>query len=94
MMNATNTDITGYGRKMGRDADGIEGRINDVVVVDGERLIAGTYPYRTINPANTESAGGGGLVGNYSPANQSWERGTQFQTKNGMREPSPEPIDG
>jgi len=93
-MNGRNTDITGYGRKMGMDADGIDGRINDVVVIGGKRFIAGTVQYRTINPSNTESAGGNGLVGNYSPAEQSWERGTQFQTKNGMREPSPEPIDG
>ena len=44
---------------MGRDADGIQGRINDVVTLEGERQIAGTVQYRTMNAENTESNGGG-----------------------------------
>ena len=59
------TDITGYGRKMGKDANGIEGRIDDVVVLQGERMIKGTVPYRTLVPANSESAGGGANAGDY-----------------------------
>ena len=65
------TDITGYGRKMGLDAGGIEGRLDNVVTLQGERQIAGTVNYRTINAENTESTGGGANLGNYATANQS-----------------------
>ena len=65
------TDITGYGRKMGLDAGGIEGRLDNVVTLQGERQIAGTINYRTIAAENTESAGGGANLGNYATANQS-----------------------
>ena len=61
------TDITGYGRKMGRDANGIDGRVDDVVVLQGERMIKGTVPYRTLVPANSESAGGGANAGDFAP---------------------------
>ena len=65
------TDITGYGRKMGLDAGGIEGRLDNVVSLQGERQIAGTVNYRTIAAENTESNGGGANLGNYATANQS-----------------------
>ena len=62
------TDITGYGRKMGRDA-GLddEGRALSVIKLQGERMPEGTITFRTINPSNTESAGGIGDVGDYAP---------------------------
>jgi hypothetical protein len=66
------TDITGYGRKMGRDA-GLtdEGRI-DVVVRLGDgphngMQPAGTVSARTMNPGGSEVSGGGGLSGDYAP---------------------------
>tara|TARA_Y100000310_G_scaffold2337_1_gene3017 strand:- start:3064 stop:3321 length:258 start_codon:yes stop_codon:yes gene_type:complete len=65
------TDITGYGRKMGLDAGGTQGRLNNVVTLQGERQIAGTVQYRTMNPSNSESAGGGANLGDYATANQS-----------------------
>ena len=68
------TDITGYGRKMGRDA-GLtsEGRIDGVVKLgDGEfegMQPAGTVSMRTINPGHTESSGGAGNSGDFAPTN-------------------------
>jgi hypothetical protein len=65
-------DITGYGRKMGRDA-GLtsEGRIDSVVKVgDGEfggMQPAGTVPVRTMNPGGTETSGGSAIAGDYCP---------------------------
>ena len=66
------TDITGYGRKMGRDA-GLtsEGRIDSVVRLgDGEfngMQLAGTVSARTMNPGGSETSGGGGQAGDYAP---------------------------
>ena len=65
------TDITGYGRKMGRDA-GLDNRgMIDGVVMDYSQtynmLPAGTVRARTINAANGESSGGNGLSGDYAP---------------------------
>ena len=69
------TDITGYGRKMGRDA-GLtpEGRIDSVVkldVPDGQKFEgmqpAGTIPARTMNPGGSETSGGGANAGDYAP---------------------------
>ena len=69
------TDITGYGRKMGMDA-GLtsEGRIDSVVRLGEETVAnyggmqpAGTVSVRTMNPANGESSGGTGLSGDYAP---------------------------
>ena len=66
------TDITGYGRKMGRDA-GLtsEGRIDSVVRLgDGDfngMQPAGTVSVRTMNPGGSEVSGGGGLSGDYAP---------------------------
>jgi len=66
------TDITGYGRKMGRDA-GLtsEGRIDSVVRLgdgpyNGEQP-AGTVSARTMNPGGSEVSGGTGLAGDYCP---------------------------
>ena len=66
------TDITGYGRKMGLDARLTpEGRIDAVVKVgDGDfdgMQRAGTVPVRTMNPGGTEAAGGAGILGDYAP---------------------------
>jgi hypothetical protein len=66
------TDITGYGRKMGRDA-GLtsEGRLASVVKIgDGEfngMQPAGTVQARTMNPGGSEISGGSGLSGDYAP---------------------------
>jgi len=69
------TDITGYGRKMGMDA-GLtsEGRIDNVVRLGDETVEnyagmqpAGTVSVRTINPANSESSGGNGNSGDFAP---------------------------
>jgi hypothetical protein len=68
------TDITGYGRKMGLTA-GLDsnGMIDDVVRMGGGEFNgmqpAGTVPARTINPANGESSGGNGMAGNFAPTN-------------------------
>ena len=62
------TDITGYGRKMGRDANlNSEGMAMSVIKLQGERMPEGTISFRTIHPGNTESAGGQGDVGDYAP---------------------------
>jgi len=60
-------DITGYGRKMGRDAGlTAEGKLDGVHKQDGTWFPAGTISARTMNPANTESSGGGpAMIGNY-----------------------------
>ena len=67
------TDITGYGRKMGLNAGGNgNGKIdrpvylgpNDGPTGDGEWMPAGTVSYRTMYPANGESSGGNGQAGN------------------------------
>ena len=66
------TDITGYGRKMGRDA-GLtsEGRIDSVVKVGGGEFEgmqpAGPISAGTMNPGGSEIAGGSGLAGDYAP---------------------------
>jgi hypothetical protein len=66
------TDITGYGRKMGRDA-GLtpEGRIDAVVKLgDGKfngMQPAGTVAARTMNPGGSETSGGGANSGDYAP---------------------------
>jgi len=65
-------DITGYGRKMGRDA-GLtpEGRLDSVVKLgtgDFEGMQpAGTIAARTMNPGGSETSGGGGISGDYAP---------------------------
>ena len=62
------TDLTGYGRKMGRDAGlNEDGRMESVVTLQGERQIEGTVSARTKVPANSESSGGAGLAGDYCP---------------------------
>ena len=49
-------DITGYGRKMGRDAGLNEnGMMMSVHRLEGERMVQGSIAARTINPSNTES---------------------------------------
>mgnify|MGYP003151135016 CR=1 FL=1 len=63
------TDITGYGRKMGLNACGNgEGRLNGVhylgVQGEGTSMPAGTITYRTVNAASGESSGGAGTAGN------------------------------
>ena len=70
------TDITGYGRKMGRDADGNgNGKLDYPVFLGpndgtGEWVPAGSVSYRTMNPASGESGGGVGLAGNYWGVNR------------------------
>ena len=69
-------DITGYGRKMGRDA-GLtsEGRIDSVVKVGSGEFEgmqpAGTVSARTMNPGGSETSGGGANSGDYAPT---WAR--------------------
>tara|TARA_R100000152_G_C6769195_1_gene194935 strand:+ start:285 stop:542 length:258 start_codon:yes stop_codon:yes gene_type:complete len=61
-------DITGYGRKMGRDAGLNEnGMMMSVHRLEGERMVQGSIAARTINPSNSESNGGQGDVGDYAP---------------------------
>jgi hypothetical protein len=68
------TDITGYGRKMGLTA-GLtdEGMIDNVVRLGGGDYNgmqpAGTVPARTINPSNGQSSGGNGNAGDFAPTN-------------------------
>jgi hypothetical protein len=71
------TDITGYGRKMGMDA-GLtsQGMIDNVVKLGDETTAnyagmqpAGTVPARTIAPGNSESSGGNAGAGDYAPTN-------------------------
>jgi len=67
------TDITGYGRKMGRDAGlNAEGRLDGVHKVgDGDfegMQPSGTIPARTMNPGGSETSGGGGISGDYAPS--------------------------
>ena len=71
------TDITGYGRKMGMDAGLTSNGMIDNVVRLGDETVenyagmqpAGTVPARTINPANSESSGGSGEMGDFAPTN-------------------------
>tara|TARA_R100000458_G_C8278291_1_gene254266 strand:+ start:258 stop:524 length:267 start_codon:yes stop_codon:yes gene_type:complete len=61
-------DITGYGRKMGRDAGLNEnGMMMSVHRLEGERMVQGSIAARTINPSNSESNGGQGNIGDYAP---------------------------
>tara|TARA_R110000765_G_scaffold257873_7_gene358191 strand:- start:5011 stop:5280 length:270 start_codon:yes stop_codon:yes gene_type:complete len=65
-------DITGYGRKMGRDAGlNEQGRIMSVVKLgDGEfggMQLEGTVSARTMNPGGSETSGGGSHAGDYTP---------------------------
>ena len=67
-------DITGYGRKMGRDAGlNDEGRIMSVKKLGGSgeefegMQVEGTIAARTINPGGTEVEGGQGNLGDYAP---------------------------
>ena len=62
------TDITGYGRKMGRDA-GInsEGLLGSVTTLQGTKMVEGSVMARTINPGGSEAGGGSGLAGDYAP---------------------------
>ena len=60
------TDITGYGRKMGRNAGlSSEGRLLGVFKIGNTWVPENTISARTMNPSNTESGGGVGLIGNY-----------------------------
>jgi len=60
------TDITGYGRKMGRNAGlSSEGRLLGVFKIGNTWVPEDTISARTMNPSNTESGGGVGLIGNY-----------------------------
>tara|TARA_Y100001963_G_C6671614_1_gene395375 strand:- start:286 stop:561 length:276 start_codon:yes stop_codon:yes gene_type:complete len=62
------TDITGYGRKMGRDAGNYgEGKLASVVYLQGEGQPEGTVSFRTMVPSNSESGGGSGLAGDFTP---------------------------
>lgn len=62
------TDITGYGRKMGRDACNYgDGFLDGVVRLQGVRQMQGTVIYRSVVAENTESAGGTGVGGDYCP---------------------------
>ena len=66
-------DITGYGRKMGRNAGlNSDGRIDVVVKLgDGEfngMQPAGTVSARTMNPGGSETSGGSGQAGDYAPS--------------------------
>lgn len=64
------TDITGYGRKMGRNAGlNEDGRMESVVELQGDRQIEGSVSARTMNPGGSETAGGAGLAGDYAPTN-------------------------
>jgi|14BtaG_2_1085337.scaffolds.fasta_scaffold66846_2 hypothetical protein len=69
-------DITGYGRKMGRDAGlSAEGRLDGVhkLTVPGETALwegkqpSNTIQARTMNPGGTETEGGQGNIGDYAP---------------------------
>ena len=65
-------DITGYGRKMGRDAGlNAEGRMEGVHKLgDGDyggMQPSGTIAARTINPGGSEVSGGQGNLGDYAP---------------------------
>ena len=63
---AFETDITGYGRKMGRNAGlSSEGRLLGVFKIGDTWVPEGTISARTMVPSNTESGGGVGLIGNY-----------------------------
>ena len=62
------TDITGWGRKMGRDACNYgDGFMDGVVTLQGVRQMQGTVIYRCVVAENTESAGGLGTAGDYAP---------------------------
>ena len=64
----TETDITGYGRKMGRDAGlDSDGYMESVVTLQGTKMVGGSVAARTINPGGSEVAGGVGLAGDYAP---------------------------
>ena len=60
------TDITGYGRKMGRNAGmTATGKLDGVYRIGGTWFPAGTISARTMNPSNSESAGGRRRAGDY-----------------------------
>ena len=68
-------DITGYGRKMGRDAGlNEEGRIMAVKKLGGSEeefegmQVEGTIAARTINPGGAHVEGGGANSGDYAPS--------------------------
>ena len=69
------TDITGYGRKMGLDARLTpEGRIDAVVKLGGTPGVyneglqpAGTIQARTMNSGGSETSGGGANSGDFAP---------------------------
>jgi len=69
-------DITGYGRKMGRDAGlTAEGRLDGVhkltepgVTADYEGMQpSNTIQARTMNPGGSQVEGGSGNLGDYAP---------------------------
>ena len=69
------TDITGYGRKMGRDAGlNDQGRMMSVVKLGGQgdafegMQPEGTVAARTMNPGGSHVSGGGGRSGDYCPS--------------------------
>ena len=60
------TDITGYGRKMGRNAGmTATGKLDGVFRIDNKWFPAGTISARTMNPSNSESSGGQRHGGDY-----------------------------
>ena len=66
-------DITGYGRKMGRDAGlTAEGRLDGVHRLGGGDYEgmqpSNTIAARTMNPGGTEVEGGSGNLGDYAPS--------------------------
>ena len=73
------TDITGYGRKMGRNAgmaaDGKMDGVHFLATIETRDSIEGWMPsgsisVRTMNPSSGESSGGGANKGNYWGVNR------------------------
>ena len=60
------TDITGYGRKMGRNAGmTATGKLDGVFRINNKWFPAGTISARTMNPSSGESNGGRRRAGDY-----------------------------
>ena len=73
------TDITGYGRKMGRNAgmtaDGKMDGVHFLATIETRDSFEGWMPsgsisVRTMNPSSGESSGGGANKGNYWGVNR------------------------
>ncbi len=83
-------DITGYGRKMGRDAGlNAEGRMEGVHKLgDGDyggMQPSGTIAARTITPGDSEVSGGQGNLGDYAPTHER-EKGVAGDPRGGAGE--------